>query len=99
MTPALLCARCRHVLVDEDDQGWYYQIAVTSEEIPGLVFMDRVHQCDGKPHLVIAPENPSPRCEFCDNEGSHPFHAPDYKFSGRHAFKATAERSAFVREG
>lgn len=23
------CARCGHVLVDEDDQGWYYQVPVT----------------------------------------------------------------------
>lgn len=85
-----LCARCRRVLVDEDGQGWYYQIAVTSEEIPGLVFMDRVHRCDGKPHLVIAPEDASPCCELCDREESSPFHAPDYEFSGRHAFKAPA---------
>lgn len=90
MSDTRLCACCRHVLVDEDDQGWYYQTPVETPEVPGLIFMDRVHQCDGKPHLVIAPENASPRCEFCDREESHPFHAPDYKFSGRHAFKATA---------
>jgi len=50
-----LCARCRHVLVDEDDEGWYYQVPVTLPDVPGLTFMDRVHQCEGKPHLVISP--------------------------------------------
>lgn len=46
------CARCRHVLVDEDGQGWYYQVPVTDPRMPGLTFMDRVHECDGKPHDV-----------------------------------------------
>jgi hypothetical protein len=23
------CARCQHVLVDEDELGWYYQVPVT----------------------------------------------------------------------
>ena len=87
---APLCDRSRRVLVDQDDVGWYYQIPVESPEVPGLIFMDRMHQCDGKPHLAIAPEDTSPRCEFCDGEKSHPFHAPDYQFSGRHAFKAAA---------
>jgi hypothetical protein len=87
---ARLCARCRRVLVDEDDQGWYYQTPVETPEVPGLILMDRIHQCDGKPHLVIAPEpyDATRRCEFCDRDESHPFHAPDYEFSGRHAFKA-----------
>lgn len=44
------CARCGHVLVDEDGQGWYYQVPVTDARAPGLTFMDRVHECDGKPH-------------------------------------------------
>ena len=80
--PAALCVRCRHVLVDEDDQGWYYQTPVE---------MDRVHQCGGKPHLVIAPENSSPCCDACDLPESHTFHDLDKrgKFSGYHAFKAT----------
>src|SRR5581483_8743267 len=44
------CARCERVLVDEDDQGWYYQMPVTLPDAPGLTFMDRVHECYGKPH-------------------------------------------------
>ena len=48
------CARCRRVLVDEDDAGWYYQVPVTYPEAPGLTFMDRVHECDGLPHEVIS---------------------------------------------
>jgi hypothetical protein len=46
------CARCGRVLVDEDEQGWYFQVPVTDPRAPGLVFMDRVHDCDGKPHDV-----------------------------------------------
>jgi hypothetical protein len=45
------CARCGHVLVDEDEHGWYYQAPATDARI-GLTFMDRVHECDGKPHDV-----------------------------------------------
>lgn len=83
-----LCARCRRVLVDEDELGWYCQVPVTSEEIPGLTFMGRMHECDGKPHLVIAPENTAPCCEACDEPESHSFHDPDKigKFSGYHLF-------------
>jgi hypothetical protein len=47
------CARCRRVLVDEDDQGWYYQAPVADPEVRGLTFMDRVHECEGKPHEVV----------------------------------------------
>jgi hypothetical protein len=46
------CARCEHVLVDQDELGWYYQVPATDPEVPGLTFMDRVHDCDGKPHDV-----------------------------------------------
>lgn len=46
------CTRCGHVLVDEDEAGWYYQQPVTRPEAAGLTFMDRVHECDGKPHEV-----------------------------------------------
>jgi hypothetical protein len=46
------CARCQHVLVDEDELGWYYQVPVTDPEFPGLTFAARVHDCDGKPHDV-----------------------------------------------
>jgi hypothetical protein len=48
------CARCRRVLVDEDETGWYYQAPVTDPDVPGLTFMDRVHECDGQPHKVIS---------------------------------------------
>jgi hypothetical protein len=51
------CARCLRTLVDEDDVGWYYQTPVTDPEIPGLTFMDRVHECDGMPHDVVARED------------------------------------------
>jgi plasmid maintenance system antidote protein VapI len=34
-----ICARCRRHLVDEDEAGF--------------TFMDRVHECDGRPHDVI----------------------------------------------
>lgn len=44
------CARCGRVLVAEDEQGWYCQVPVTDPRAPGLTFMDRVHECDGKPH-------------------------------------------------
>jgi hypothetical protein len=40
--------------VDEDDQGWYYQVPITLPEAPGLTFMDRVHECDGEPHVAVA---------------------------------------------
>lgn len=88
-TGTALCARCRRVLVDQDDVGWYYQVPVTDPEIPGLTFMDRVHECDGKPHLVIAPALTSPLCGACDRPEAHSFHDPDGrgKFSGYHAFK------------
>jgi hypothetical protein len=46
------CQRCRRRLVDLDEVGWFYQKPVTSPEAPGLTFMDRVHECDGKPHSV-----------------------------------------------
>lgn len=46
------CTRCGHILVDEDEQGWYYQTPMADPEAPGLTFMDRVHECDGKPHEV-----------------------------------------------
>ena len=46
------CARCQHVLVDRDELGWYCQIPVTDPTMPGLTFMDRVHECDGKPHDI-----------------------------------------------
>ncbi len=46
------CARCGHVLVDEDDAGWYYQTPVTDPRMPGLTFMDRVHECGGQSHDV-----------------------------------------------
>jgi hypothetical protein len=54
------CARCRHVLVDEDELGWYYQEPVTDSRAPGLTFMDRVHECrdHGQPHAVT----PAARC-------------------------------------
>ena len=55
------CTRCGHVLVDEDELGLYYQVPVT-EDLPAelvtpgrsstLTFMDRVHECDGKPHVL-----------------------------------------------
>jgi hypothetical protein len=48
------CLRCRHTLVDEDDVWWYYQVPVEMPEAPGLVFMDRVHRCEGLLHLVDA---------------------------------------------
>lgn len=47
------CTRCRKVLVDEDELGWYYQTPVTDPAVPGFTFMDRVHECEGKPHTVI----------------------------------------------
>ena len=64
MIETRLCARCRKVLVDEDELGWYYQVPVEENFgplYPGgpdtmMTFMDRVHECDGKPHLVIARE-------------------------------------------
>lgn len=40
--------------MDEDDQGWYYQVPITLPEAPGLTFMDRVHECDGEPHVAVA---------------------------------------------
>lgn len=46
------CKRCGAVLVDEDDQGWYYQVPATDPRIPGFTFMDRVHECHGLPHEV-----------------------------------------------
>ena len=46
------CQRCRKVLVEQDEIGWYYQQPVTDPAAPGLTFMDRVHECDGKPHAV-----------------------------------------------
>ncbi len=86
------CTNCGCVLVDEDEQGWYYQTPVTDPEIPGLVFMDRVHECDGKPHHVEQQQDSSPRCDACDRPESHTFHDPDKrgKFSGYHAFQSTA---------
>jgi hypothetical protein len=57
------CARCHRVLVHEDDQGWYYQAPVTDPEVPGLVFMDRVHECeDDQPH------DPRPRVIAAERE-------------------------------
>ena len=44
------CLRCGRTLVDDDELGWYYQVPVTDAEMPGLTFMDRVHECDGQPH-------------------------------------------------
>ena len=49
---AVDCLRCRRTLVDRDELGWYYQTPVTSPEAPGLTFMDRVHKCEGEPHLL-----------------------------------------------
>jgi hypothetical protein len=46
------------VLVDRDEQGWYYQAPVTDPRAPGLTFMDRVHECGGKPHSIT----PAARC-------------------------------------
>lgn len=46
------CGNCQRVLVDEDEAGWYYQAPVTDPEVPGLTFMDRVHECHGAPHAV-----------------------------------------------
>jgi hypothetical protein len=46
------CARCLRVLVGEDESGWYYQSPESDPEAPGLTFMGRVHECDGKPHEV-----------------------------------------------
>lgn len=57
------CARCGHILVDEDELGLYYQVPVTEElpaglQAPGLpttlTFMDRVHECNGRPHVLTA---------------------------------------------
>ena len=100
-TDTCLCARCRRVLVDQDDVGWYYQVSVTDLEMPNLVFMDRVHECDGKPHLVIAPErDSSPRCDACDEPESYSFHDADKigKFSGYHPFGGFKPLADPVRE-
>ena len=48
------CLRCHRVLVDRDEVGWYYQVAVEMPEAPGLTFMDRVHECEGQPHELGA---------------------------------------------
>jgi hypothetical protein len=45
-----VCARCLHPLVGRDDRGWYYQAPASDPRVPGLTFMDRVHECDGRPH-------------------------------------------------
>lgn len=47
------CARCKHVLVDVDELGAYYQIPVTDSRMPGLTFMDRVHSCYGAAHVDV----------------------------------------------
>jgi hypothetical protein len=49
---SLACTDCGHVLVGQDEMGWYYQVPVTDPGMPGWVFMDRVHECDGTPHRV-----------------------------------------------
>lgn len=54
------CTRCHRVLVDEDELGLYYQVPVQENFGPLyeggpdniLTFMDRVHECDGKPHAL-----------------------------------------------
>jgi hypothetical protein len=60
--PQRTCTRCSHVLVDVDDAGPYYQVPSTENMgplYPGgpdtvLTFMDRVHECDGQPHILPA---------------------------------------------
>jgi hypothetical protein len=47
----MICRRCGCTLVDQDEVGWYYQIPVNNGS--GLTFMDRVHECGGKPHEAI----------------------------------------------
>lgn len=74
------CRRCLRTLVGEDELGWYYQVPVTDPEVPGLTFMDRVHECGGQPHNVILPEPDAPHgigcaCPAC----------PDYDGLGTHA--------------
>jgi hypothetical protein len=70
------CARCRRLLVDEDELGWYYQTPVIDSRAPGLTFMDRVHECDGQPHMAV----PVSRCKHpkcgkaiarCDTLSAH----------------------------
>lgn len=56
------CARCGKPLYQDAD-GWYSQVTVTDDEVPGLAFADRVHECDGKPHDVVSESldvNPRP---------------------------------------
>jgi plasmid maintenance system antidote protein VapI len=67
-----ICARCRRHLVDADDAGWYFQTPVTDPRMPGFTFMDRVHQCDDKPHDVIVRDRDlmaelekAQRCPYC----------------------------------
>lgn len=53
-TAARGCGRCHRVLVDDDGDGWYYQAPFTDPGFPGLTFMDRVRECDGRSHEVIS---------------------------------------------
>jgi len=50
------CTRCGHVLVGEDEAGFYYQVPIQDPETK-IVFMDRVHSCvegsfPGWPHVM-----------------------------------------------
>jgi hypothetical protein len=49
------CTRCKEP-ISRDELGWYTQVPVTSEEAPGLTFMDRAHAHeDGTPHEATRP--------------------------------------------
>lgn len=47
------CARCGRALAGQDEVGWYLQVQV-SDPVFGFTFADRVHECDGRPHAVVA---------------------------------------------
>lgn len=63
------CGRCGHVLVGEDECGMYYQAAITDPDT-GLIFMDRVHACEGKPHQLPAASAVTEIREACPDCGA-----------------------------
>lgn len=38
-----ICVRCKNMMTGADDAGWYRETET-----------GRVHECGGKPHLVVA---------------------------------------------
>lgn len=89
-----VCARCRKVLVGQDEAGWYYQQAVDDPQFPGVTFQDRVYVCHGHAHdPVAAARCARPGCDRaiirCERRPPHggcsSAHGWLHAYSGAHA--------------